>query len=321
MKTQLDHKKIWNRLCAVLLLIAAVICLTGLKADVFAQAGKIYSCTVIPSYRNPETGNVEDSGGESSYATGQGMVESCVGSKGMLEETESGEYYLTFVLSLMDYSSGHTFLVKKPGSSDWIQPAIGVTGTGTDSNGTTNNVCIQIPGKDGIIKGSMYVEPMGRNVTFFITAGDFQEGTVEGLSPTIVTETGKGTSQSSMDMENSEAASETPEPETATDRKTEAESRISADADGNELIDQASGLNLSVSGTGTQTEEGNSAGEPSGSYTVGEQILINIVSWTVTGLFLIGALSCVGYVFRRNWYRWGGVDKDDYSEEYEDEEE
>lgn len=39
----------------------------------------------VPGYKHPVDGTTEDSGGESSYATGQGMVESAVNTAGMLE--------------------------------------------------------------------------------------------------------------------------------------------------------------------------------------------------------------------------------------------
>ena len=60
-----------------------------------AASGTVYTCSVTPSYSNPVTGEIEDAGGEAGYATGQGMVQSVVYSTGILEVTDSGEYYLT----------------------------------------------------------------------------------------------------------------------------------------------------------------------------------------------------------------------------------
>lgn len=78
-----------------------------------AASGTVYTCSVTPSYSNPVTGEIEDAGGEAGYATGQGMVQSVVYSTGILEVTDSGEYYLTVRLGMMDYASGHSFWVDR----------------------------------------------------------------------------------------------------------------------------------------------------------------------------------------------------------------
>ena len=58
---------------------------------VYAASGTVYTCSVTPCYRHPVTGEIEDAGGESSYATGQGMVEGCIYTTGIMEVTDSGE--------------------------------------------------------------------------------------------------------------------------------------------------------------------------------------------------------------------------------------
>ena len=105
-----------------------------------AASGTVYTCSVTPSYSNPVTGEIEDAGGEAGYATGQGMVQSVVYSTGILEVTDSGEYYLTVRLGMMDYASGHSFWVQNVGDSGWSAPAVGQTGSGSDGNGTTADI-------------------------------------------------------------------------------------------------------------------------------------------------------------------------------------
>ena len=111
----------------ILILMTIMLYITGCYISVHAESGAIYSCTINRSYGNPVTGEVEDSGGESSYATGQGMVESAVYSQGLMEVTDSGNYYLTLRLSLLDYTSGHTFAVQNVGDSGWMDTATAVT--------------------------------------------------------------------------------------------------------------------------------------------------------------------------------------------------
>lgn len=163
-----------------------------------AAGGNIYTCTIVPSYSHPVTGVIEDSGGEASSVTGQGMVTGAVGSVGMLEVTDDGSYYLTFRLGLMDYTSNQSFLVQTIGESSWHTPAMGITGTGTDSNGTTADVCVQVPGESCIVRGSMYVTPMGRDVIFYLYPKDYTAGNTSGMNATMVTEA-SGSSQTASD--------------------------------------------------------------------------------------------------------------------------
>lgn len=57
---------------------------------VYAASGTVYTCVIHPCYAHPVTGEIEDSGGEASYATGQGMVDGAVYTSGILEVTDSG---------------------------------------------------------------------------------------------------------------------------------------------------------------------------------------------------------------------------------------
>ena len=156
--------------------------------SVHAESGSVYSCTINRCYSHPVTGEIEDSGGEASYATGQGMVEGAVYASGLMEVTDSGNYYLTIRMSLIDYTSGHSFSVQNVGDSGWSGTGVAVTANGSDSNGTTSDICIQVPSENCIVRVSMYVTPMGRNVTFYLYPSDYSEGNSVGMNPAFVTE-------------------------------------------------------------------------------------------------------------------------------------
>ena len=128
--------------------------------SVHAESGSVYSCTINRCYSHPVTGEIEDSGGEASYATGQGMVEGAVYASGLMEVTDSGNYYLTIRMSLIDYTSGHSFSVQNVGDSGWSGTGVAVTANGSDSNGTTSDICIQVPSENCIVRVSMYVTPL-----------------------------------------------------------------------------------------------------------------------------------------------------------------
>lgn len=162
---------------------------TGMSVmDVWAASGNVYTCAIHPCYAHPVTGVIEDSGGQESYATGQGMVEGCIGSTGLMERTDSGEYYVTIRMGLMDFTANQSFQVQEAGASGWAVPEMGVTATGTDKNGTTADVCIKVPSENFVIRGNMYVTPMGRDVIFFLYASDYVAGNTTDMKPAIVTE-------------------------------------------------------------------------------------------------------------------------------------
>ena len=175
-------------LAGLLSMMLALFWGAGIPAvPVWAESGTVYTCVIHPCYAHPVTGEIEDSGGEASYATGQGMVEGAVYTTGILELTDSGGYYLTIRMSLMDYTSGHSFWVQNVGDSGWATPAVGVTGNGSDSNGTTADICIQVPSENCVVRGSMYVDPMGRDVVFYLYPSDFSQGNNTDMNATMVT--------------------------------------------------------------------------------------------------------------------------------------
>ena len=154
MKKHIVQLKNW------ILILVALLSFGGLSKDVKAASGNVYSCQIARTYQHPVTGKVEDSGGSSSKATGQGMVEGAISSKGLLEVTDSGDYYLTFRISLVDYTSNLTFSVQKRGTSGFQVQSVTQTATGKDNNGTTKDLRIKLPSQDSIIRCSMYVNRM-----------------------------------------------------------------------------------------------------------------------------------------------------------------
>ena len=170
MKKHIVQLKNW------ILILVALLSFGGLSKDVKAASGNVYSCQIARTYQHPVTGKVEDSGGSSSKATGQGMVEGAISSKGLLEVTDAGDYYLTFRISLVDYTSNLGFSVQKRGESRFQTQSVTQTATGKDNNGTTKDLRIKLSSQDSIIRCSMYVVAMGRQVVFYITVSNLQAG-------------------------------------------------------------------------------------------------------------------------------------------------
>ena len=229
--------KIKNRIKSVVMAsVLGLAMLAGFPAvEAQAATGSVYTCTINRCYAHPVTGAVEDSGGAGSYATGQGMVEGCVYPTGILEVADDGNYYLTIRLSLMDYTSGHDFQVQSVGDSGWSSTGYAQTGTGSDSNGTTADVVIQVPSENCIVRGTMYVEPMGRNVIFYLYPSNYSEGNNTDMNATMVT-AASGTDNSSNNNNNASGTA-------STDNTSS----------GNQDNSQASGSSSLQSSTGSQT--------------------------------------------------------------------
>ena len=175
-------------LAATILAFSLLLGMGGSVIEGHAASGTVYSCTVNRGYRHPVTGAIEDAGGEGSYVTGQGMIEGCIYPSGLFEQTDTGECYLTIRMGLADFTSGHAFYVQSRGESGWTQVSVFASSSGSDANGTTLDVCIPVPQADCVVRGSMYVDPMGRDVIFFLNPSGFVEGNSVGMVQSYVTE-------------------------------------------------------------------------------------------------------------------------------------
>lgn len=329
-------------LSAIMTCVLAITLMAGFPAvKAYAASGTVYSCTINRCYAHPVTGVIEDSGGESSYATGQGMVEGCVYSNGILEVTDDGAYYLTIRMSLMDYTSGHSFQVQNVGDSGWSTPSeIGITGNGSDSNGTTADVCMRVPSENCVVRGSMYVEPMGRDVIFYLYPSNYSEGNNTDMNATMVTAasgtdnsqaSGSSSLQSSTGSQTSGNASlqsgtgndknsnsdsdnaEESESETGSAPKlqssiTQAAAPASSSGTDSSTLNSAEGLSLSTAQDASDKEN---VSDTDAAKTSGSSAFQIGLAVTVAGLILIAVAAGIVYFFRRNWRRWGGGEDDE----------
>ena len=280
-----------------------------------ADSGNVYICKINPSYSHPVTGDVEDSGGKSSMATGQGMVEGVVGATGMLEVTDSGKYYLTIKMSLLDFTSKQNFKVQKRGTETWSETKMGITSQGKDSNGTTADICIEIPDKDSIVRGTMYVEPMGRDVIYYFTASDFKEGKPDDMKATMVTEksSGKNNEITNVTEKSSDKNNEiTNDSDSSLQGNNEnSQNYVSSDSQTtNDSNGDVKGLSLSTDSNEVSDTAGDSVSEDGSvqktQRTMAEDIFVLTLSITMGGLILICAAVGAIYFCRKNWNRWGG---------------
>lgn len=294
-----------KQLKKLILFSVIIVCIGCFTKDIKAATGNIYSCQIARTYEHPVSGKVEDSGGSSSKATGQGMVEGVIASKGLLEVTDANEYYLTFQMSLIDQTSNYQFGVQKRGESGFQTQSVTQTAAGKDKNGTTKDFRIKLPSQDSIIRCSMYVKPMGRNVIFYFYPRNYTEGNTVGMKAKIVT--GEASTKQSTKQEETTEVTTQVTTETQTQTSTQ-----QTQSQSDESLDNAQGLSLSTAPRTTKTK--NTSSEKS----VGTWIFILTVSMTLSGLILLGVAAGIAYYYRKNWNRWSD-DQDEYDEIYNDE--
>ena len=179
----------------------------------------------------------------------------------------------------------------------------------------------------------MYVEPMGREVIYYFYPSGYSEGNTTDMTATMVTaasgssETANNTSGASTNASASSVASsasaaggnavsgsassqETTKQSWSEETKKSSDLQSSitetaAPSASDTSISDAKGLSLS---TEAQTEDG--SGEK-GSLSTAGTIFGTAAAVTISGLILMGAAAGILYLFRKNWYRWGGGEDDD----------
>lgn len=156
----------FKTLCSMVVMLALVAGITAIPA--YAASHGIYTATATPHYKNPLTGKIEDSGGEDSEVLGQSMTESATYTKALVEVDSNGNTYITVRLKLMDNIQNPTFKVDGNSVSASLMQE--------DYSANTADYRMKVASENSVIRCSMYVVPMGRDVIFFITVSNLNSG-------------------------------------------------------------------------------------------------------------------------------------------------
>ena len=167
---------------ALLALTAALILAVGAwPARALAEPNTVFTATATPSYRNPITGVVEDSGGEAQEALGQSMTESATYPAALVEYDANDEPFVTLRLQLMDHISGVEFAVDDGTGEFYDYGYNEMQNTGTTAD-------FQVPADPtSVFRVQMYVSDMGREVIFYITLSDLVPGNSQGFVQSVDT--------------------------------------------------------------------------------------------------------------------------------------
>ena len=127
---------------------------------VYAAENGIYLANANPSYRNPSTGAIEDSGGGGS----------------------AGSTYATIRMQLMDNIENPQFQVDgSPVSATLMQE---------DYSSNTADYRFRINSENSVVRVNMYVTAMGRDIIYYITFSGLSEGAGDFITSVTVEEKG-----------------------------------------------------------------------------------------------------------------------------------
>lgn len=162
-----NAKRLALALCGVVVMLAMN--MAGITAiPVHAAGNGIYIATATPHYRHPQTGVIEDSGGDGSAVLGQSMTDSATYKQALVEVDSLGNTFVTVRLQLMDNIQNPTFQVDgSPVTAEVMQE---------DYSNNTADYRMKVNSENSVIRCNMYVIAMGRSVIFYITVSDLQPG-------------------------------------------------------------------------------------------------------------------------------------------------
>ncbi len=166
---------------SLLLMLSTVFPMQALADDVTS----VSTATATASYSHPNTGEIEDSGGESSEVLGEAMVDGINYGQALVEVDETGTTYVTLRFLLYSYLSDVSFSYDSTGDGSSYTETEYVEMQSNEEE-DTGDYRFAIDSTDSIICVSLFPEPMGRDVVFFVTLSDLVDGNTAGFVETVV---------------------------------------------------------------------------------------------------------------------------------------
>lgn len=285
--------KLKRALCSMVVMLALVAGITSIPA--LAASNGIYTATATSHYKHPTTGKIEDSGGEGSYVLGQSMTESALNKAALVEVDPQGNTFVTVRLNLMDNIQNPQFQVD--GSRNGNFSSVPATAVQEDFTNNTTDFRMQVPSENAIIRCNMYVEPMGREVIFYITVGNLQSGSGDFVTSVKVEQPAQEPEPEQSDTSASavQTPASSPSDSQMSSSTPETSSSDTGSASSDEDEDAVMGLEEfdasgnKVSDTSAEAEQDSSTGNP--------------IVWWIIGGIIVAAIAggCVWYFcfFRR----------------------
>lgn len=150
----------------------------------YAATSLALSATTQPSYENPYNGVIEDSGGVRARALGESMVNSTVDKQAFFERDTDGHCFVTLRLHQGKEIGDVKFQSSKDDKGAFSE-AIAAQTMQKNAKANTIDVRAQVSSQDAALRVSMYVEPMGRYVVYFVKLAQFEPGNAGGFVESV----------------------------------------------------------------------------------------------------------------------------------------
>lgn len=215
--------KVFRALCGMVVMLAFLASITSVSVS--AASNGIYIATATPHYKHPQTGVIEDSGGNGSAVLGQSMTESATYKKALVEVDSAGNTYITIRLQLMDNIQNPQFSVDgSPVSASLMQE---------DFTNNTADYRMRVNNENSIIRCNMYVTAMGRDVIFYITVSNLSSGSGDFITSVTVEAPQQGNNNTMNNTPNNASNNQqynNPAPAESQVYPAEAESKVNTEA-------------------------------------------------------------------------------------------
>lgn len=196
----------------ILAFVTTLLASAVIVSPAYAASSGTYVATATPHYAHPHTGQIEDSGGDGSATLGQAMTESATANKALVEVDSAGNTYVTVRLQLMDNIKNPSFTVD--GSNTQVQLMQ------ENASDNTADYRIFVQNTNSVIRCTMYVTAMGRDVVFYITVGNLKAGHgdfITSIKTTSNAGVASSSSKSSVAANSSSSSTSSAQPEQNTD--------------------------------------------------------------------------------------------------------
>lgn len=232
------------------LLLLMFICSTK-TVSVHAMEKGTYTVPLVISYANPETGEIVDGG--SNEALGNSMCESVMQDDALIEYNGEKTYVTLGFGLASNVSSIRVKVQTAAGVNEYTEVELTQTGTCERDGDECIHYRFETADPSLLISPILFVDPMGRDVQFFIRLDLEQtaEGTGNYLSEMMVIEEAEPEAEEVI-VEDPEAVEEQNIEESITDEEPEAEEKTETEEESNSVIPWVlAGAAVVIIGAGT----------------------------------------------------------------------
>ena len=152
-----------KKIGVMLLCMAGAMALMCMGASAAVSPG-VYTASMVTSYYNLDTGNVDD-GGTANAALGEGMCRSATDKTALVEVDKDGNVWVTVRL-LLQSNCSNIQLYKRSGYDSYSAASHEITAEDSGKDSIDYRIKVSEPGQK--LKCTMYVSPMGRDVLWYL---------------------------------------------------------------------------------------------------------------------------------------------------------